>query len=295
MTDLRQSIRLIAAAAVLLTAAACSDSSDEPDTPPSKPADTSLTATAQNRLEVPLRLASNLFVSHWTVENGDSVMSYCYEYDPSKYHSRWVAYRFDAKTRLNHTGRTDAWADDPELPQYLRIGTNGFTGYDRGHLCPSADRVYSASANAQTFYMSNMSPQLGRQFNQSIWANFESYVRGFGGNSTFADTLYVVKGGTLNQLDGYVQRPAGMRVAVPKYYFCALLGVKNNAYKAVGFLFEHRNYSTEETSAASASYAPFAMSIDELEAKTGIDFFHNLPDKVEQAVEASYTPSTWNL
>jgi len=295
-----KSTQILMAAAVLFTAAACSDDDEDfPPTPP-QPANTSRKATATNRIEVPQRLAANLFVSHWTVENGDSVMNYCYEFDRSKYHTRWVAYRFDAVTRQSHTGRTNAWADDTELPPSLRIGTNGFgNGYDRGHICPSADRVYSVEANAQTFFMSNMSPQLGRQFNQSIWATFESYVRdhfGSGGKAAdFADTLYVVKGGTVNLLNGYVQRPAGMKVAVPKYYFCALLGVKGGAYKAIGFLFEHRNYSTEEAAVAKTTFKPYAMSIDELEQKTGIDFFHNLPDRIETAVEATYSPSAWKL
>lgn len=289
-------IRFFLTAAVAFTAAACSDSADDDhgggDKPGTAP-DRSLRATAVNRLEVPMRLGSNLFVSHWTVENGDSVMSYCYEFDRAKYHTRWVAYRFDAVTRQNKTGRSDAWSDDPGLPASLRIGTNGFSGYDRGHICPSADRLYSQAANAQTFYMSNMSPQLGRGFNQSMWADFENFVRGFSG-AKFADTLYVVKGGTIDRLNGYVSRPKGMQVAVPKYYFCALLGVKGGAYKAVGYLFEHRNYgSAEIQTAKSGSYADYAMCIDELENATGIDFFHNLPDVVEQRVESSYTPSAW--
>lgn len=64
--------------------------------------------------------------------------------------------------------------------------------------------------------------------------------------------------------------------------------LKNGQYKAIGFWFEHKSYSNN-------NYASYALSIDELEEKTGIDFFHNLPDKIENEVERSYNKSDWGL
>ncbi|MBR1712261.1 MAG: DNA/RNA non-specific endonuclease [Alloprevotella sp.] len=292
---------LIAAAAVLLTAAACGDDDDgiryggsSGDTP-SGTGQSDARPAVLSRMEVPELKSGNVFVSHWTLQGRDSVMTYCLEFDPQKYHSRWVAFRFDNKTRAKGIGRTEAWADDPELPQGLRIGTAYFgSGYSRGHLCASADRLYSAEANAQTFYMSNMSPQLS-DFNAGLWQKLEAYVQGIGRDAAFADTLYVVKGGTIadGQLKGApLVRNGGLQsIAVPQHYFMALLKVKNNTYSGVAFLMEHRNYG----SVTERAYIPYALTIDELENFTGINFFPNLPDQVEEVVEATFTPSAWQL
>ncbi|MBR1712260.1 MAG: DNA/RNA non-specific endonuclease [Alloprevotella sp.] len=255
-------------------------------------------AYVPRRLEVPALKDASQLISHWTVEGGDSVMNYCLEFDPSAYHSRWVALRFDATTRQRNTSRSDEpFTDDPDLPAAYRIGSSTFgSGYDRGHICGSADRLYSDAANAQTFYMTNISPQLA-SFNQGYWITLENKVRNLGRDASFADTLYVVKGGTTasDLRLGTINR-SGKRVAIPKYYFMALLRVKNGAYSAVGFLMEHKEYGYTNSDQAPASVlAGHAMSIDRLEEVTGLDFFHNLPDDTERTVEASYTPSLWGL
>ena len=77
-------------------------------------------------------------------------------------------------------------------------------------------------------------------------------------------------------------------IPVPKYFYMAILSLKNGQYKAIGFWFEHKSYSNN-------NYASYALSIDELEEKTGIDFFHNLPDNIENEVERSYNKSDWGL
>ena len=70
---------------------------------------------------------------------------------------------------------------------------------------------------------------------------------------------------------------------VPKYYFIALLKVKGEAYNAIAFWVEHKDYGN--TSPTTERLAAHAVSVDRLEALTGLDFFHNLPDAVEKAVE----------
>lgn len=297
----RKCLRPLFAAAALLAVAACGD--DEPayhlggsaggETPgPSR-------SPIAARMEVPaLQTDDGLLVAHWTVENGDSVMTYCLEYSPTQLHSRWVAFRFDGQTRARTVSRTDAFSDDPLLPAELQIGSSGFGGnYDRGHLCASADRLYSRTANEQTFYMSNMSPQLSA-FNQGYWVTLEGLVQQLGRDASFSDTLYVVKGGTIaqNQVSGYVTRRDGKQVAVPAYYFMALLKVKNRAYSAIAFWMEHSSYGYSNSHQAPLSaFAAQAVSVDRLEELTGIDFFPNLADNVESQVERSYVLATWGL
>ena len=153
-----------------------------------------------------------------TTSSGREVMAYCLEYDKRQHHSRWVAFRFDGDTRVRNVSRSDEpFADDPKLSADLHIGSRGFgSGYYCGHLCASADRLYSREANELTFFMSNMSPQMSA-FNQGYWVTLEGLVQKLGRNVSFADTLYVVKGGTVaeNQVKTHLTRPNGTRVAVP--------------------------------------------------------------------------------
>ncbi len=263
----------------------------------------SLLAADSTLIEVPALQANDIYIKHNIVIDGDTVMNYCLAYDTVKYHSRWVAYRYDASNRAKNVGRSssDSFIDDPELPSRFYIGSQSFYSdgynYDRGHLCASNDRLVSSTANAQTFYMSNMSPQLPN-FNQEYWVNYETFVQGLGRDESFADTLYVVKGGTIqdNQIIEYVTRSNGKKVAVPEYYFMALVKCKSNAYEGLAFWMEHRNYDTEdEDSSTKAEKLSHVVTIDELEELTGIDFFTNLPEAVETAVESTTNTSNWNL
>lgn len=264
------------------------------------------------RLEVPKVESGNIFIQHSTKEGNDSVMAYCLEYNPSKFHSRWVAFRFDALTKQKNTKRQDdPFIDDPTLSESHKIGEWGFgktykdlngeahndLSFDRGHMCASADRLYSVASNEKTFYMSNMSPQIS-DFNKGFWNAFEIHVQNLSQSTIFADTLYVAKGGTIadGQTIGYIERSNGAKVTIPKYYFMALLCSRNGNYKAMGFYMEHKAYGYKYGSdVPKDKMKEYCLSIDELEVKTGIDFFHNLPDNIENKVESACDPSVWGL
>lgn len=137
--------------------------------------------------------------------------------------------------------------------------------------------------------MSNMSPQIQNGFNGGIWLNLERQVQSKGhGISNSNDTLYVVKGGTIkdDQIKEYISN-GSHRIAVPKYFFMALLSLKNGKYSAIGYWFEHKAYANNE------SYSNYAVTIDDLELKTGINFFHNLPPDIEEDVEKRKDNWSW--
>lgn len=232
---------------------------------------------------------NNLFISHSTRINGNDASTFSLEYDCTKKHARWVAFTFYNLTSQVKVDRTDDWADDPSIPAQYRSDREDFRGYDRGHICASADRVYSDEANRQTFYYSNMSPQYGN-FNQNIWADLEGKIRDWGRNNSFRDTMYVAKGGTIDREDQiitYTNRGPN-RLPVPKYYYMALLCKKDTRYKAIAFCLDQSlSYSKPYT------FSKYAMTIDDLEKLTGIDFFHHLPDDLEDAVEAQLSLTAW--
>ena len=274
----------------------------KPDVPSPKPGMREADARVAARVEIPAftTSADELFVVHRTAPSApgrDSIVNYSVSYDRAMFHSRWVAFRFDAETRPKKVtrkayGHRPQYPIDPLLPRAVALPSDfPFKGYDHGHLCASADRLYSREANNQTFYMSNMSPQIG-QFNQRYWITLEQLVQDWGRDVSFADTLYVVKGGTIDKPNGILRYIPSGNVPVPAHYFMALLKIKNGVYSSIGFWMEHKNYGHKGTSAAMAKHA---VSIHELERLTGIDFFHNLPDAVEQRTEATFSTAAWKL
>lgn len=260
-------------------------------------------------LEIPHLNADNYYADHYVTLNGSDVFNYALEWNAAKKHSAWVAYSFDQVTAKDVVSRTDAWAVDPELPTDMQVieDQHKNDGFDKGHICASEDRVYLKQANEQTFYYSNMSPQIS-SFNQGFWAGLENQVRSWGRSvpATY-DKVYITKGGTLNELlvnfkgeikgaDGkYPETDAnGLTVhglACPMYYFMAVLSEKDGRYRAIGFLVKHSEGLPRNPSADVLKQ--YALSIDELEEKTGIDFFCNLPDDVEEQVESAYNVNDW--
>ena len=105
---------------------------------------------------------------------------------------------------------------------------------------------------------------------------------------SFCDTLYICKGGTIDKSE-QVLATIGKGLIVPKFFFMALLRVKNGVYNAMGFWIEHKPSNDKRL-------AKYAVSIKELERKTGIDFFCNLPDDIENVVEEAAVNNTlWGL
>lgn len=259
--------------------------------------------------EVPhVRTGSGIrFVSHWantTTGSSKTTLNYCFEYDSACYHTRWVAFSFDATTNKRNVSRSDAWSVDSNLPSSWQLTPDSYSGsgYTRGHLCASADRLYSLQANEQTFYMSNMSPQL-YNFNSYYWAELEAVVRNWGQSGTY-NKVYVCKGGTIREGQryggkGYFEttnsRGKGVKVVIPKYYFMAILAEKSNSnFQGIAFLLDHKDYGYAGNYPPGSIFKQHAMSIDELESFTGIDFFCNLKDNLENIVEASYSENAWS-
>lgn len=291
-------------AIALSLSVSCGDDDDEIHYGGKTNEDNSITPSNQitARMETPETLSdgSTVLISHTTTNSSNrEIMTYCLEYDINKYHSRWVAFRFDGDTRGKNVSRSDEpFADDPSLSSDYYIGSNGFSmEYNRGHLCASADRLYSQEANEQTFYMTNMSPQLA-SFNQAYWITLEGLVQKLGRDASFSDTLYVVKGGTIKdgQIKEYLTRTNGKKVVVPKYYFMALLKIKNGTYSSIAFWMEHKEYGYDYHNQAPLSeIATHAVTVNDLEEQTGINFFPNLPDSQEEQIESQLLTANWKM
>ena len=225
------------------------------------------------------------------ISNGD--INYCIEWNIAKKAQRWSAFRWDNSNSGGYVKREDNFLEDTDIPAAYRTTNEHYrgSGYTRGHICASADRWYNIEANRQTFLYSNMQPQL-YDFNGGIWANLENKVRTWN-KTSFRDTLYVAKGGTIDHNSDIIETTQ-TGLLVPKYFFMAILckknGLANGGYKAIAFWMEHRDdYANDNY------LTPYIVSVDRLEELTGIDFFCNLPDAIENVVEADVSPSLWGL
>ncbi|HAA14866.1 MAG TPA: DNA/RNA non-specific endonuclease, partial [Cytophagales bacterium] len=141
---------------------------------------------------------------------------YSYAYDNSKGRARWVSWHLSNAWR-GGASRQDDFRADPSLPSsFFRADQNSYrnSGFDRGHICPSADRTYSTSANSATFYMSNMMPQSPRN-NQQTWRYFEDYLRKLAdqGNEIHIIAGPAGQGGTGR--NGYASTIASGNIDVP--------------------------------------------------------------------------------
>ena len=248
--------------------------------------------------EIPRRNATNDYITHYT-SNGQ--LNYVMEYVPAKYHANWIAYRFDSNLKAQTVGRTNEWGVEPyynDNKQY-QLAVQNFSGYNRGHLLGSAERVNSYEANVQTFYMSNMSPMNGN-FNSIYWGHIEDIVRTWGRNCESGDTLYVVKGGTIDdRIKGTLSLSNTLgntvQMVIPQYYYIAVLSVSSKGIaKAIGFWLEHKDYGNPSASYLKQMRRSAARSIDDLEKLTGLDFFCNMPDWAENVVESHYNISSWS-
>lgn len=229
-------------------------------------------------LEVP-RLSgrsTSYFITH-RVEMGKRV-NYSVEYDVEYRHPIWVCYSADDYTSRRATSRTNAWAWDPFVPTKYEVTQRDFSGYSRGHMVASADRLFSEEANIQTFYYTNMSPQKSAH-NKGVWLQLEGLVQSWARNSSLRDKIYVVKGGTLRQ--GETLGKTKGNLTVPEYYWMAILLQRGSEYRAIAFWTEHN--SPEKVNRP----RELAIPVSVLEKRTGIDFFHNLPDDVERDVESA--------
>ncbi|WP_454895839.1 fimbrillin family protein [Alloprevotella tannerae] len=228
------------------------------------------------------------YISHYFSDNGKQVRSYSMLYDTQLKMAYWVAYPLCNYYTAKNVKRTNAWAYDPSLSSEEQATMKrGLNGYDRGHQIPSADRLVTREANEQTFYYTNMTPQIGRGMNQHIWQKLETAVRGWSSN---IDTLYVVTGAMPttpeNTTISYTQDNDGKQIAVPKYYFKALCRINRATGEAqtIAFKLDNRAYPNGE------SYMNHTLSVAELERMTGFVFFPMIREQDKQA----YDKSKWN-
>ena len=228
-------------------------------------------STALNRLQIPAIKASDEIVQHKT---------YTLSYNEDHEQANWVAYVLTgAETNSANTERTNRFLPDP-LVKTKSASTVDYenSGYDRGHLAPAEDMAWSKTTMKESFYYSNISPQVPA-FNRGVWRRLEELVRYW---STIYDSIYVVTGPVLaNGLPTI----GPDKVSVPNYFYKVILEYNSKGTRGIAFLLKNEP--------SPATLKSFAVSIDSVEHLTGIDFFPKLPDDQEKTIEANAVINQW--
>lgn len=155
------------------------------------------------------------------------------------------------------------------------------SGYDRGHLAPAADMKFSDSAMRESFFMSNMSPQ-DPSFNRGIWKKLEAIVRQYAYDH---QNIFIATGPVLNKESFPTIGPN--QVSIPEYYYKVILDYREPEIKAIGFYIPNEK--------GSSPIEAYAVPIDVIEGLTGINFFSQLPDDVEEILESDFDISLWGV
>lgn len=206
--------------------------------------------------------------------------SYTLRYNEAHEQAEWVAYTLQARHLKGHHSRNDHFRKDPNvLTETAKPTDYAHSGYDRGHLAPAADFRYSQKAMDESFYMSNMSPQTPA-FNRGMWKGLENKVREW---VTKKKKLYLISGPILKK---YLRKIGkDNRISVPKQFYKIILDLDPKHPHAIAFLMPNK--------LCQGFYDDYRVSIDEIEALTQIDFFHKLPDDLENYLEKSNTSDRW--
>lgn len=154
------------------------------------------------------------------------------------------------------------------------------SGYDKGHLCPAGDMEFAINAYNDTFFTSNISPQI-HDFNSGIWNRLEQKTRYW---ATKYDGVYVITGGILEPSLKTIGRE---NVSVPNYFYKILLDNSNGHYKMIAFLVPSKK--------SDKPIYDFVVSVDQIEKMTGINFFPKLNDKIENNLEKNSDYKSWSF
>lgn len=191
--------------------------------------------------------------------------------------ANWVYYCPRIGKGESKVERKDCFQEDQMVPAgCAKPSDYTNSGYDRGHLCPAGDMTQSAEAMDETFYMSNISPQVPG-FNRGIWKSLEKQVREWGER----EQIYVVTGPVFREKKGSIGKS---EVTVPGHYYKVIYAPGRE--QMIAFILPNEK--------SKKKFTDYIVSVDSVENFTGIDFFPQLPDTLENRLEACSDYGKWH-
>jgi endonuclease G, mitochondrial len=218
--------------------------------------------------------------------NGDTIHHTYYSLSYVEEHelAEWVAYSM-SKQQLQkpNVDREDYFSPDDKIVTGSAVHADySNSGYTRGHLAPAGDMAFDDIAMKESFFMSNMAPQV-KEFNNGVWKELEENVRDW---TNKEETLYIISGPILQNSIKKIGKQN--KVTVPSAFYKVLLDYTGDEKKGIAFVIPNK-LSTERLQT-------YMVSIDSIESMTGLDFFNDMiNDGEEEKLESSINPSLWKV
>lgn len=209
-------------------------------------------------------------------------IGYTVSYNPNWLVPNWVAYELTVDETGGEQERSNHFKPDP-LVEGDPVVTSDYSksGYDRGHMAPAADMKWSEQAMRESFYMTNICPQL-HNLNAGDWKDLEEMARSW---AQQYGSIYIACGPIVEA--DYPTIGKTHTIAVPAAFYKVFLRQTNKGWTSIGFIMPNQ--------AGNRPLMTYMLTVDEVEAQTGLDFFYNLPDSIEAQVESDYDISYWTL
>ena len=234
-------------------------------------------AFAQSNLEIPLlKQGKNDLILKRS--------SYTLSFNKETNIPNWVAWQLDKKKLTEQVSRKGFnFRPDPDIAKNKAVVTQDYahSGYDRGHMCPAGDSRWDGQAMMESFYMTNICPQ-HPNLNGGDWHELEQACRRW----ALEGRLYIVCGPILYKKGTPQYIGKEHKIRVPEAFFKVILtGVEKGKPRAIGFIYKN--------TAGNRPLDSYVNSIDQVERITGLDFFSELPDEIENRLEKAFNLKEW--
>lgn len=209
-------------------------------------------------------------------------LGYTVSYNPKWLVPNWVAYELTNSETYGEQERSNHFKPDPLVKgDPVTTGDYSKSGYDRGHMAPAADMKWSEQAMRESFYMTNICPQL-HNLNAGDWKDLEELARDL---AQQYGNIYIACGPIVEA--NYQTIGKNHSIAVPSAFYKVFLRKTHKGWTSIGFIMPNQ--------AGNRPLMTYMLTVDEVEEQTGIDFFYNLPDSIESQVESTYSVADWSL
>lgn len=201
-------------------------------------------------------------------------------FNPEHHIPNWVSWELAENETTGDVSRTNKFSSDPDVEGCAESWDYSYSGYDRGHMAPAGDMKWDDEAMDETFYMTNICPQV-KSLNTGSWKRLEEKCRHW---AQIDGQLFIVCGPVI---DGDpIEYIGDSRVYVPRNFFKVILSPYSNPARGIGFIMPNGKVK--------GGMQKCAVPIDSVEALTGHDFFASLPDDIENEVEAQCNFHYWS-
>ncbi len=192
----------------------------------------------------------------------------------------WVSWELTADETTGDVDRTNKFYNDPEIEGCPDSWDYSYSGYDRGHMAPAGDMKWDSKAMEETFFLSNICPQV-KSLNTGSWKNLEEKCRLW---AQIDRRIYIVCGPVID--DKPLELIGESKVWVPKRFFKVIIAPYSTPARGIGFIMPNGKVV--------GGMQACAVTIDEVERVTGHDFFASLPDDLENELESQCNFHQWS-